>query len=99
MKFNDRLTHDFLEIFKKSYVIKKYVYDFETKNNTNHKPLFVVCDYITNCVCDFETRFVISKRAHWLTICFFQKNQTKVGQGQAPKFRSQPGPAGYGSPT
>ena len=49
-----------MEIFKKSYVIKKYVYDFETKNNTNHKPLFVVCDYITNCVCDFETRPVQS---------------------------------------
>jgi hypothetical protein len=47
MKFNDRLTHDFLEIFKKSYVITKDVCDFETKNNTNHKPLFVVCDFET----------------------------------------------------
>jgi hypothetical protein len=56
MKFHDRLTHDFLEIFKNSYVITKYVCDFETKNITNHKPLFVVCDYITNYVCDFETR-------------------------------------------
>jgi hypothetical protein len=59
MKFNDRLMHDFLEIFKKSYVITNYVCDFETKNNTNQKPLFVVCDYITNNVCDFETHPVI----------------------------------------
>jgi hypothetical protein len=53
MKFNNRLTHEFLEIFKKSYIITKYVCYFETKNNTNHKPLFVVCD--------FETRPIICK--------------------------------------
>jgi len=62
----------------------------KTTQTTNHYLWFVIIS---------QTVFVISKRAHWLTICFFQKNQTKVGQGQAPKFRSQPGPAGYGSPT
>jgi hypothetical protein len=32
----------------------------KTTQTTNHKPLFVVCDYITNCVCDFEMRPVQS---------------------------------------
>jgi len=41
------------------YVITKYVCDFEMKNNTNHKLLFVVCDYITNYVCDFKMRPVL----------------------------------------
>jgi len=36
------------------YVITKYVRDFKMKNNTNHNLLFVVCDYVTNYVCDFE---------------------------------------------
>ncbi len=47
--------HRFFWNDKNSYVITNYVCDFETKNYTKHKQLFVACDYATNYVCDFKT--------------------------------------------
>jgi hypothetical protein len=53
--------YDFFKKNKHLYVIAWYVSDFKTKNDTKHKALFVVCDYVTKYICDYKTRPVRRK--------------------------------------
>ena len=62
----------------------------KTTQTTNHKPLFVVCDYITNCVCDFETRplYPPGLPSHHLTSLRWLVSRKKDPTNHKPKNKA-----------